>query len=79
MDTKFRQAAEAFIERAGLTPAIVNGAKNSKVDGQIEAWQTALPLRVEPGASQILDLYFQLRRRRSRFESNTGARRGGKP
>jgi hypothetical protein len=39
---------------------VVKGVNNSKVNEQIEARQTALPLPVEPGASRVLDLFFPI-------------------
>jgi hypothetical protein len=39
---------------------VVKGVNNSKVNNQIETRQTALPLQVEPGSSQILDLFFPI-------------------
>lgn len=39
---------------------VVKGVNNSKVNEQIEARQTALPLQVEPGASLALNLFFPI-------------------
>ena len=39
---------------------VVRGVNNSKVNESIEARQTPLPLQVEPGSAQILDLFFPI-------------------
>jgi len=39
---------------------VVRGVNNSKVNDTIETRQTPMPLRVEPGASQVLDVFFPI-------------------
>ena len=39
---------------------VVRGVNNSKVNESIEARQTPLPLRFEPGSEQVLDLFFPI-------------------
>ncbi len=39
---------------------VVRGVNNSKVNVTIEARQTPLPLQVEPGSTQVLDLFFPI-------------------
>jgi hypothetical protein len=39
---------------------VVRGVNNSKVNGSIEARQTPLPVQVEPGSAQVVDVFFPI-------------------